>query len=324
MKIIDSFWNDTYGDILLPDNNAPTKYFGYIYLVYNIINGKKYIGKHKHSKKRKNKNLLSDDYLGSGTLIVKAINKYGAKSFIKYIFDYALTESELKSKEKYWIQSFNAQQRDDFYNIHEGGGGGDTLTYNPNLKEIRKNMSESAKGKHIGQEPWNKGKKNCFSDEHCKYLSTKLKGKEPWNKGLKLDEKYSKIFSEAQLKSYNGPNGNIIRKHHSLGQIKRYSGPNSEEERRKISIRSKGKTHKVSEESRKQLSESGKAYFASPEGEEQKKYLSSLYSGCKYIETNRKRYYYKIIDKTITWVRRIPPIDVINELEHKIKLRYKL
>ena len=37
----------------------------YIYITTNLINGKRYIGKH-HGE-------LNDDYLGSGTLLKKAI-----------------------------------------------------------------------------------------------------------------------------------------------------------------------------------------------------------------------------------------------------------
>lgn len=43
----------------------------YIYLTTNLINGKKYIGQHNGS--------IKDNYLGSGVLLVKAIEKYEKK-----------------------------------------------------------------------------------------------------------------------------------------------------------------------------------------------------------------------------------------------------
>ena len=45
--------------------------FGYIYKTTNLINNKIYIGQHKSEKFEPNK------YIGSGVVLLKAINKYG-------------------------------------------------------------------------------------------------------------------------------------------------------------------------------------------------------------------------------------------------------
>lgn len=52
----------------------------YIYMTTNLINEKKYIGKHKGE--------LDGSYLGSGTALLRAIDKYGKKILKKksYIF----------------------------------------------------------------------------------------------------------------------------------------------------------------------------------------------------------------------------------------------
>ena len=50
------------------------KYY-YVYLTTNLINGKKYIGQHYGE--------LDDYYLGSGSILKKAILKYGRKNFKK-------------------------------------------------------------------------------------------------------------------------------------------------------------------------------------------------------------------------------------------------
>ena len=47
---------------------------GYIYLTTNLVNNKKYIGQHRSST-------FDPSYLGSGTLFVKALKKYGKKKF---------------------------------------------------------------------------------------------------------------------------------------------------------------------------------------------------------------------------------------------------
>ena len=99
----------------LKDSN---KYFMHytVYKTTNLANGKIYIGSHVTED-------VNDGYVGSGKLLLKAIEKYGLESFKKevlHIFDNPndmfLKEAELVSNE--FIQ------RKDTYNIKEGGHGG--------------------------------------------------------------------------------------------------------------------------------------------------------------------------------------------------------
>ena len=90
----------------------------YIYLTTNLINNNKYIGKHYGE--------LDDDYLGSGKLLTLAINKYGKTNFKKEILYISSSNEENNQKEKEFIKTFNAVEKRDFYNIHEGGEGGNT------------------------------------------------------------------------------------------------------------------------------------------------------------------------------------------------------
>ena len=89
----------------------------YIYLTTNIINNKKYIGQHKGE--------IDDKYLGSGILLVKAIEKYGKENFTKEILEVCHSQEELDEKEKYYIKKYGAVNREDFYNLSEGGQKGD-------------------------------------------------------------------------------------------------------------------------------------------------------------------------------------------------------
>lgn len=109
--------------------------FGYIYLTENIANGKCYIGKHKS-------NYFDNDYKGSGIAIKRAIDKYGKENFITTIIAKCESEKELNEKEKYWIKKCDAVNSATFYNLCDGGQGG-------NLHQFvnHKKLSEALKGK---------------------------------------------------------------------------------------------------------------------------------------------------------------------------------
>lgn len=89
----------------------------YIYLTTNLINGKKYIGQHKGK--------INDSYVGSGTLIKKAIEKYGIENFSKEILYICKDRQEADEKEKFYIAYYDAVNDPDFYNLQEGGTQGD-------------------------------------------------------------------------------------------------------------------------------------------------------------------------------------------------------
>lgn len=182
------------------------KYF--IYLTTNLINNHKYIGKH-YGK-------LNDNYLGSGTLLKEAIKKYGKENFKREILFISKDEEENAEKEKEFISIFNAVERRDFYNIHEGGHGGNTIAgwtkerKNDYLKKLSKQRSGANNpmyGKHVSEETKNKIRNN----RDTSYMKT---------------DAYRIKMSNAVEGNKNGMYG----KHHT------------EESKNKMSINSKGKT----------------------------------------------------------------------------------
>lgn len=91
----------------------------FIYMTTNRINGKKYIGKHTGE--------LNDDYIGSGLLLKRAVAKHGRENFSREILAIAEDKEALEILEKHYIQKFEAAGNPIFYNLTEGGTGGNTL-----------------------------------------------------------------------------------------------------------------------------------------------------------------------------------------------------
>ena len=93
--------------------------YHFIYKTTNLINGKIYIGAHSTDN-------INDSYLGSGSILHKAITKYGRESFQREIIHFCETSDELYQLEREIVnEEFIA--RDDVYNVTLGGGGNPLL-----------------------------------------------------------------------------------------------------------------------------------------------------------------------------------------------------
>ena len=87
-----------------------------IYEVKNDINGKIYIGKHKT-------NDINDDYMGSGKILKRSIEKYGIENFTKTILFELETEQEMNDKEAEIVNEEFIRCGSN-YNLMVGGQGG--------------------------------------------------------------------------------------------------------------------------------------------------------------------------------------------------------
>lgn len=190
------------------------KMYRFIYITTNLINKKKYIGQHTTDN-------LNDGYLGSGKLLHRAIEKYGIENFKREIVVYADSVKELDKLEMQYIEKFNACSSNDYYNIHVGGSGGNTiLGYTKEEKEAFINkMKEVTSGERNGMY----GKKH--KEETIELLQDKRK------------EYYEQLPEEEMIKFKNkmrevtkGENNGMFGKNHS------------QKSRRKMSMNSKGKT----------------------------------------------------------------------------------
>ena len=122
----------------LPLMGADGKYH-YIYLIYHKISFKFYIGKHSTPS------LEGDKYLGSGTHILRALEKHGSQSFthVRLSF-FATAEEAYKAEEELITPEVLKKYRDQLkvcYNLMAGGLGGSSYL----SEETRAKMSQSAK-----------------------------------------------------------------------------------------------------------------------------------------------------------------------------------
>ena len=110
----------------------------YVYKITNTINNKIYIGLHKT-------NNINDGYFGSGSLLKKAIQKYGKINFQLEILYFCNNEQQMLDKERELIREYNSTDKTIGYNIMPGQGNY-SLT-----EEGRKKISETNKGKKLSQ-----------------------------------------------------------------------------------------------------------------------------------------------------------------------------
>lgn len=169
--------------------------YGYIYETTNLVNGKKYIGKHV------SENFVGIKYLGSGIYLKRAINKYGKENFKVRLIEKCETEVKLNERETYWIDKLNCIKSNDYYNIGAGGIG-----WNNSINALigSDNYVNPFYGKHHTLEQrakWSKERKNKkLSLEHRKKLSEAQKIAQLGNK--KSDKTKNKISNSLKNSIY--------------------------------------------------------------------------------------------------------------------------
>lgn len=207
----------------------------FVYKTINLKNNKIYIGKHETVNE-------NDNYLGSGLLLKRSIEKHGIENFKREIIEYCETTEQLNELEKYWIKLLDSTNKKIGYNIMPGGDGGDNFTNHPNKDLLRIRYSLAQKGKKIS--------------ELCKQkISEANKGEKNGMYGVKHSPEIREKISEA------GRN----RKH-------------SEESKKKMSDSKKGIT--FSEDHRKNLSQNHKGMKGMKHSEESLERMRNVKRGC--------------------------------------------
>ena len=180
--------------------------FGYIYITTNLINNKRYIGKREWKDEL---NINSDNYLGSGKILKQSFQKYGKENFSKKVVWVCYTEEELCEKEKEYINKYDATNSNEFYNIHEGGKGGNTRKgytkeemelFKIKMKSARKNYRHSEETKIKIKNTWKNKENHMKLPKYRKMFSEKFKGENNPMYGRKMTERTKQKLYE----SHNG------------------------------------------------------------------------------------------------------------------------
>jgi len=98
-----------------------------VYLITNLVNGKYYVGQHKHANLAKYiANCFARALRGKEDkpLLYRAVRKYGLAAFICETLATAASEEQLDALERLWIAALAARNLESGYNIAHGGEGG--------------------------------------------------------------------------------------------------------------------------------------------------------------------------------------------------------
>lgn len=124
--------------------------YGYVYMLTNLVSGKKYIGQHKSEE-------FDKSYYGSGAEIRLAVKELGRDKFKQEVLEKCESPEELNERELYWIDYFDAVNSQDFYNQYREANNAPIVsgkshprygTIHPD--ESKRKMSEAAKGRIDG------------------------------------------------------------------------------------------------------------------------------------------------------------------------------
>ena len=144
---------------------------GYIYETTNLINGKKYIGKHTSST-------FDNNYYGSGKHFKEDFNRLGKENFKVRVLEEIEDLDKLDKLETYYIELFDAVRSSRYYNNSYGGE-------NEGWRGVNKMFRENPDKWRVSRQKSSKsqtGQKR--SEETKRKISEALKGKPKSEKHL--------------------------------------------------------------------------------------------------------------------------------------------
>jgi group I intron endonuclease len=168
-----------------------------IYVIRNVVNGKRYIGSAVNFKNRKAVHMshLKDNKHHS-LYLQRAWNRYGPDAFIFEVVEDAICRTELLGRETYWIEVFHPA-----YNVNKIVFRNDSeiarRKNGPMPEEQRRNISLAKKGRSNGT----KGRK--FTQEHKEKIAKAQKGsKRPWSDTSSVRRWHASLSEKERLAFY--------------------------------------------------------------------------------------------------------------------------
>lgn len=202
-----------------------------VYKTTNTVNGKIYVGQDSNN---------NPNYLGSGKLLKKAIEKYGKEFFIKEALEECADKNELNEQEIFWISSLNSTDRKVGYNISNGGDEGDRAAGHKIAKEGIYNYWIRTLGQKKADLKW-KSKCKKISD-HNKKNGTALVKRGRYKIWV---EKYGKNEADRRKENWKKKISNFQKEKMTKGWT------HSDDAKKRISEAAKGRKH--SEESKQKM-----------------------------------------------------------------------
>jgi len=184
-----------------------------IYKIYNLVDGKVYIGSAVNFYKRYNRHIsclrLNKHY---NSHLQNAWNKYGGDNFIFEIIENILDKNILLEKETYYIAFYNSSDQRFGYNQREVSDSNKGLKH---TDEAKKKMSEAHKRENLSVETRNRyaevARNRIFSEERNRKISESNKGKKMTKEagdkitnsklGKKKNGKYTSVYVGVSLNS---------------------------------------------------------------------------------------------------------------------------
>lgn len=245
------------------------KPYGYIYLTENLINHRKYIGRHKSEE-------YDPNYKGSGSELWRAINKYGWDNFSNEIICWCYSEDDLNSTEEFLVDYYDCVSSPEYYNERKGGLGG-SKPGAPKSEEFKQKMSEIMTGRVLSEAT--KAKISAHSAMRNPEVARKCGLA---NRGKIRSEEFKSNLS----KKFSGEGHPMYGKHHSEEskfRIKLAKQAISPSTREKISLAKKGKP--LSAEHRLHISQGNQGKVLT---EDHKNHISEGRLGMHFSEDHKK------------------------------------
>jgi group I intron endonuclease len=124
-----------------------------VYLLWNQVNGKAYVGQHAGFQLDKRWNKTLSGCRKTNRHLAAAVQKYGANNFSRTILCYAFCQQELDLLEQFWIAAYKSTDPRFGYN-QQSGGRIWRAHYTRELRQLISEGTRKAWAKKSAKEKW--------------------------------------------------------------------------------------------------------------------------------------------------------------------------